>query len=353
VADAALEAALDDLSTRLEDTQANEPAEFAAQAARLNALSLAGRHRLGAARRLMESLDQLPTPLARAQLAAAFARAGDGERANRAFAAALAAPGRRDWLYDYGSAARDAMALLVLLKEAEAPAGMIQQATQRLPGPELTPALASTQEAAWAMLAAASLGRDGRPVRAALNGNPATRVFNATAGGVLRNLGDAPLPVLLTVTGIPTEALPAGRSNMTIRRRFLDLQGMPLNLDQLRSGTSFLMVIEARADSGQEHLAMVSQGLPAGWEIQARLGPGTVPGLPGLGELVEPDATPALDDRVAAAVTFNGQMREFRMAVRLRAVTAGQFELPGAEVSDMYRPAFFARQAVGRITILP
>lgn len=353
VADAALNASLDDLSTRLEDASPDDPRDFAAQAARLNALSLAGRHRLGAARRLMESLDQLPTPLARAQLGAAFARAGDGERAQRAFAAALAAPARRDWLYDYGSAARDAMALVVLLKEAQAPAAMIQQAVQRLPGPELTPASASTQEAAWAMMAAAALGRDGRPVRAAFEGSPATRAFNATSGGVLRNLGDAPLPVVLTVTGIPTEALPAGRNMMTIRRRFLDLQGAALNLDQLRSGTSFLMVIEARADSGQEHLAMISQGLPAGWEIQARLGPGAVPGLPGLGELQEPDATPALDDRVAAAVTFNAETREFRMAVRLRAVTAGRFELPGAEVSDMYRPAFFARQAAGRITILP
>lgn len=352
VADAALDAALDDLATRLEDTTAEEPREFAAQAARLNALSLAGRHRLGAARRLMESLDRLPTPLSRAQLGAAFARAGDAERAQRAFAAALAAPARRDWLYDYGSAARDALALLVLLKETQAPAAMIQQATQRLPGPELTPAAASTQEAGWAVLAAAALGRDGRPVRAAFEGNPAGRVFNATEGGMLRNLGDAPLPVVLTVTGIPAEALPAGRNMMTIRRRFLDLQGMPLNLDQLRSGTSFVMAIEARADSGQEHLAMISQGLPAGWEIQARLGPGAVPGLPGLGELQEPDATPALDDRVAAAVTFDARTREFRMAVRLRAVTAGRFELPGAEVSDMYRPAFFARQAGARINVL-
>jgi uncharacterized protein YfaS (alpha-2-macroglobulin family) len=39
--------------------------------------------------------------------------------------------------------------------------------------------------------------------------------------------------------------------------------------------------------------------------------------------------------------------------VRLRAVTAGNFELPGAEVRDMYRPGFFARQNTGRITIAP
>lgn len=354
VPDAALEAALVHLAERLEETNPTEPAEYAAQSVRLNALSMAGRHRLGAARRLMESLDRLPTPLARAQLGAAFARAGDAERATRAFTAALAAPARRDWIFDYGSGARDVMAILVLAHEARMPAAMLSTALGRLPGPELTPALASTQEQAWAVLAAATLGRDGRPVRASLDGTPVTgRVVNATEGGMLRNLGDAPLPVSLTVTGIPAEALPAGRNAMQIRRRFLNLDGMALNLDQLRSGTSFIMVIEGRAESGQNHLAMISQGLPAGWEIEARLGPGPVAGLPGLGELPAADAQPALDERVAAAFTFSAEQREFRLAVRLRAVTPGRFELPGAEVWDMYRPAFHARQAPGRLTILP
>jgi len=354
VADAALEAALVNLAERLEETNPSEPQDYAAQAARLNALSLAGRHRLGAARRLMESLDRLPTPLARAQLAAAFARAGDTERAIRAFTAALAAPARRDWIYDYGSGARDAMAMLVLLHEGRMPAPMLATALSRLPGPELTPALASTQEQAWAVLAAAALGRDGRPVRASLDGATLERrVVNATAGGTLRNLGDAPLPVSLTVTGIPAEAQPAGRNAMQIRRRFLNLDGMALNLEQLRSGMSFILVLEGRAESSQNHLAMITQGLPAGWEVEARLGPGPVPGLPGLGELPEADAQPALDDRVAAAFAFTAGQREFRLAVRLRAVTPGRYELPGAEVSDMYRPAFFARQAAGRVVILP
>jgi alpha-2-macroglobulin len=43
---------------------------------------------------------------------------------------------------------------------------------------------------------------------------------------------------------------------------------------------------------------------------------------------------------------------DFRLAVRVRAVTPGTFELPGAEAADMYRPGVFARQAAGRITIV-
>ena len=51
----------------------------------------------------------------------------------------------------------------------------------RLPGPELTPALANTQEQAWAVAAAAALGRDGRPIRVAVNGRGGAA--GAAAGG--------------------------------------------------------------------------------------------------------------------------------------------------------------------------
>jgi uncharacterized protein YfaS (alpha-2-macroglobulin family) len=128
---------------------------------------------------------------------------------------------------------------------------------------------------------------------------------------------------------------------------------MAMGLDAVRVGQSFILVLEGRAETGQAHLAMMSQGLPAGWEVMARLGPGAVPGFPGLGELGMADAVPALDDRVVAAFGFSPEVRQFRLAVRLRAVTAGRFELPGAELSDMYRPAYFARQAATRITVLP
>ncbi|MBB3899073.1 alpha-2-macroglobulin family protein [Roseococcus suduntuyensis] len=353
VPEAPLQAALADLEERLEQSP-SEPTQFAAQAARLNALSLAGRHRLGAARRLLEVAPRLPTPLARAQLAASFARAGDAERANAAFAEALALTDRRDWLYDYGSAARDALALVVLAREAGLPAAQISAAAARLPGPELTPARASTQEQAWAVLAAVTLGQDARPVRAAWNGSATeARVLDVTGGGVLRNAGEAPLPVQVAISGTPAQAAPAGRQQMTIRRRFLALDGQALNLDTMRPGVEFLLVLDARAESGQEHMAMLTQGLPAGWEIVTRLAPGPVPGQPDLGPLTEVDAMPALDDRLAAALTFTREAREARIAARIRVVTPGRFELPGAEVVDMYRPAFFARQNAARITVNP
>ena len=42
----------------------------------------------------------------------------------------------------------------------------------------------------------------------------------------------------------------------------------------------------------------------------------------------------------------------FRVAVRLRAVTPGSFELPGAQWRTCTGPAIFARQSTGRIKVL-
>ena len=52
-------------------------------------------------------------------------------------------------------------------------------------------------------------------------------------------------------------------------------------------------------------------------------------------------------------MTLTPQRAFARLAVRVRAVTPGVFDLPGGEVQDMYRPGIFARQNVGRIAVLP
>ena len=150
---------------------------------------------------------------------------------------------------------------------------------------------------------------------------------------------------------VPVDALPAARSGMRITRQFLRDDGTPLDLDTLRQNTSFVLLLEGRAEDGQDHRALITQGLPAGWEVVARFAEGAVPGMAWLGKLSATEAQPAADDRYAAVVPLSGDAPGFRVAVRLRAVTPGAFELPGAEASDMYRPGVFARQAVGRIKV--
>ncbi|MEY3732397.1 MAG: hypothetical protein RLZZ57_3153, partial [Pseudomonadota bacterium] len=355
--EAALNDALRFLDDAVGDTGETTPEERAAQAYRLHALALAGRVRLGAARRMMESAGDMPTPLSLAQLGAVFARGGDRTRAEQAFNAALSRLGRRWWSFDYGTAQRDALAVATLLKESGLLADRLAALMGVLPGQNFTPETTSTQEQGWAVLAAARLGQGMRPIEASLDGMALTPapvvVAPLSAPARLSNLGAATIWQMTATTGIPKEAPPAARQGLTIRRQFLALDGSALNLDQLRAGDGFILLLEARADGEERHQVLLQQGLPAGWEITGRFGAGEVSGLPWLGALTAIDSQPALDDRFAAAVTLEGENRGARIAVRLRAVTAGSFELPGAEAREMYRPAIFARQNTARIAILP
>jgi uncharacterized protein YfaS (alpha-2-macroglobulin family) len=354
VPDGAVQDALKFLSDGLENLP-DTPEGKAAEAYYLYVLALGGQPRAGANRILAEDIDKLPTPLAKAQLAAALALSNDRPRAEAAFAAALAAPGRRDWDADRGSALRDQLAIAMLLKESGLLADRLAPLLARLPGPDLRPDTLNTQEQAWAAAAGAVLGRDGRRARVTVDGRPlapAPLVQVALTGPVAaRNLDERPVWESVSSTGVPADPLPAGRQAMRVTRKFFTSTGDTLDLDQLRQNTVFVVLIEGRADDGQDHRALLTQGLPAGWEIAGRLQAGKTAGMPWLGELTETEAEPAADDRYAATIMLTKDQPSFRVAVRIRAVTPGNFELPGAVLADMYRPAIFARQATNRIRI--
>jgi alpha-2-macroglobulin len=338
------------------DEPGDKPADLASQAYRLYVLAFAGRGRPGAARVMAEQIGQLPTPLAKAQLGAALGLAHDQPRAVAAFAAALDAPARRWWSFDYGTALRDQAAIALLLKESGLPGDRLEKLLAAMPGNDLSADALSTQEQSWAAAAGAVLGRNGTPARVALDGQtlaPAPVVsVSLTGPATVRNLADKPVWRAVSVTGIPATALPAARSQVRITRQFKTLDGQPLDLDHLKQNTVFVLVLEGKAEDGQAHRAMLQHGLPAGWEIAGRLTGGDAPGMAWLGKLSEPEAQPAADDRYAAVVTLTAEKPDFRLAVRVRAVTPGTYELPGAEVADMYRPGVFARQATGRVTVV-
>ncbi len=338
------------------DEEVSEPETKAAQAYRLYVLARAEQGLPGAARVLAENLDQLPTPLARAQLGAALMLAHDQPRAEAAFSAALDSPARKWWYKDYGTALRDQLATVVLLRESGVLPQRLTKLVAALPGTDLQPASLSTQEAAWAVAAAATLGKDGQPARIRVDGKEfpaaATVTTGLTGPVAVRNLGDSVVWQSVSVTGVLAEAPPAARSGMRVTRKFLHEDGTPLDLDTLRQNTTFVLLLEGRVEDGQDHHALITQGLPAGWEVVSRFNDGTVPGMAWLDKLSATDAQPAADDRYAAVVALGSEDPGFRVAVRLRAVTPGAFELPGAEASDMYRPAVFARQAATRIKVL-
>src|SRR3984957_5190961 len=130
-------------------------------------------------------LDALTTPIAKAQVAAALAMAGDRTRAERVFAAALEAlaPASKPGLIgreDYGSTLRDAAALVALASEGGAPRATGQAAVQRVESARATLRPTSTQEDAWLLLAANALAKDGGKVSLDVGGTAMQRALYRT-----------------------------------------------------------------------------------------------------------------------------------------------------------------------------
>ena len=301
--------------------------------------------------------NSLPTPLAKAQLGAALALAHDQPRAEAAFAAALAAPARKWWAYDYGTALRDQTAIALLLKESGLPGDRLERLLAVMPGADLSPDTLSTQEQSWAAAAGGVAGSErlAGPRGAERAGPRMAPVVSVPLQGpaTVRNLADKPVWRAVSITGVPATPLPAARAQMRITRQFLTLDGQPLDLDHLKQNTVFVLLLEGKAEDGQPHRAMLQHGLPGGlgnrWAASRA---GTHRAWRGWANSPNTEAQPAADDRYAAVVALTAEKPDFRLAVRLRAVTPGTYELPGAEVADMYRPGVFARQAAGRINVV-
>jgi uncharacterized protein YfaS (alpha-2-macroglobulin family) len=338
-------------------TPPQSPSDKAAQAYALYVLALAGQAPAGAIRVAADGIGQEPTPLARAQIAAALAQLGEAARARAAFGDVLGNPGRQDWYPDYGSALRDQFATAVLVEESGLLPNRLPAIRAALPGSNLNPDALNTQEQAWGGAAAAALGASAQPVSVVADGRklgPAQTVSLPITGmTTVANPGSNPLPGSLTVQGVPVTPPVAAKAGMLVKRQFFALDGTAINPDKLTQNTVFLLVIDGQATDGQDHQAMLIAGLPAGWEIAGRFPGGAVAGMDWLGTLSTPDSQAAADDRYAAALTLAAGQPSFRLAVMLRAVTPGTFEYPGMLLADMYRPAIFARQNTVHITVLP
>ncbi|CAK0754046.1 alpha-2-macroglobulin [Azospirillaceae bacterium] len=387
------------------------PPYLASRSYALHVLALAGVLTPGPARYFSDAfLDHLPSPLSKGQLAAALARLGDRERAQTAANAALAQLARDPWYEDYGSTVRDAAALITTLGEVDllsnvslpnvnsvpnvgAPVGATNVPTEgsaggwpvnkppkpvlagpggaglaalvdRLPANEISVAQTSTQEQAWLTLAASTLMKGAAPVALSVAGRPTVlrgEAIHLTPSSVelaqglrMSNAGAKPVWESVAVYGAPSQPVVAAREGFKIKRGFFQRDGAPLNLDLVRQNDVFVITIEGEANTKLYHQALISHLLPAGWEIENRaLGAGGVQELAWLTELTDTVMAEARDDRYVAAVNLSQDSAKFKLAFIVRAVTPGSYELPGAQVEDMYKPRFFARQAMGRITVLP
>ena len=311
-------------------------------------------------------LNNLATPIAKSQLAAALALVGDRSRAERVYAAALESLAPKPVLefgrVDYGSALRDAAALVSLGNEGNASSATITQAVQRVEAARgLTP-YTSTQENAWLVLASRALSKEtlaldvnGSPVKTALY-----RSYKAAdmAGQPIRitNTGDTPVQAVISVSGAPVTPEPAASNGFKIERNYFTLDGKPADPSKAKQNDRFAVVLKITEAKPEYGHIMVSDYLPAGFEIDNPhlVSSGDTGTLDWIEDGEEPENTEFRDDRFTAAIDrASDDTAVFTVAYVVRAVSPGKYVLPQAYVEDMYNPSRYGRTSTGTVEVRP
>ena len=308
-----------------------------------------------------ERLTQIESPLARAQLAAALYLIGDQARTVSALDAAEAALGFENPGNYYQSARRDLAGVLALAAEvgdAERVARLADRVQADLPEPERL----NTQEKAFLLSAAHALSGDEGVQVAAPDGFVATgpgqfEWTGAALAGPADFAVESDNPVWVTQIAHGQSITPpdAAREGLAVQKRVRRLDGSPVDLASLLQGDRLMIDITVAPQSRRLIPVIVEDLLPPGFEIEAVVEPEDARqnGLYAwLGRINAPSVAESRDDRFVAALDLRNQRAE-RVAYIVRAVTPGEYTLPGVVVQDMYAADTFARSETGRVVIAP
>ena len=307
-----------------------------------------------------ELIDKIESPLARAHVGAALAALGDRGRATSAFEKAVDALGyqnRGDW---YQTTRRDVAGVLALAAEAGM-TDLIEPLTEKVTTDLPEPARLTTQEKAHLLLAAQALAGDGDTLNVAYSGEAPTPSLVAydeeslKAAGAFTNEGDTPLWITTYAEGAPSAPPPADAQDVSIEKSFRKVTGEAVDLGALKRGDRLVVSITLTPGREAQTPFIIADLLAAGLEIETILRPedaGEKGAYAFLGDLARPQVAEARDDRFVAAITTTGT-NPVRFAYIARAVTPGDFTLPGTVTEHMYNPVIYGRSAPGRIRVAP
>src|SRR5450830_517184 len=310
-------------------------------------------------------LADVATPIGKAQIAAALSILGDKGRADRVYLAALDAIAPQPKLdlgrADFGSALRDAAALVTLASEGRAPQKTIDDAVARVDSARTLSAATSTQEDAWLVLAARALAKQLNAISLTVAGETrqgalyrSLRADDLAAPLAVTNHGDGNVQAVVSVSGAPLDPEPAAERGFKIERSYHTFDGEPADPAKARQNQRFVVVLKLTEPQPQFGRVIVADYLPAGFEIDnpSLVSSGETSALPWIADGVEPVNSEFRDDRFTAAFERKGDSPPvFTVAYVVRAVSPGRYVLPQAIVEDMYRPDRFGRTATGMIEI--
>ncbi len=311
-------------------------------------------------------LDALKTPIAKAQLAAALGFAGDRVRAERVYAAALAAfapqPDSGLERADYGSTLRDAAAVLTLAAEGGASAATVQLAEQRVDAARAQLRPTSTQEDAWLLLAASAIAKDAGNVSLKVGGETIQRPLYRTIAAAdltqplqVTNTGNGDVKAIVTVSGVPLTPEAAAEQGFKIERQTYTMDGHAVDSSQVKQNTQLVVVLKITEAQPQFGRVIVADYLPAGFEIDNPhlVSSGDTGTLSWITDGVAPVDAEFRDDRFTAA--FDRKKDDpaiFTVAYVVRAVSPGKYVRPQASVEDMYRPERYGRTSTESVEVI-
>jgi len=311
-------------------------------------------------------ISEVATPIAKAQIAAALAMVGDKARADNVYLAALNAISPQPKLdlgrADFGSALRDAAALVTLASEGRAPQKTIDDAVLRIDSARSLSTRTSTQEDAWLVLAARALAKQLNAISLNVNGEKRQGAFyqglraDNPAPFVVANQGEGNVQAVVSVSGSPLIPEPAAEQGFKIERSYHSVDGETVDPSKSKQNQRFVVVLKMTEPDPQFGRVIVADYLPAGFEIDnpRLVSSGETGTLAWITDAAEPVTTEFRDDRFTAAFNRNKDSSPvFTVAYVVRAVSPGRYVLPQAKVEDMYHPDRLGRTPTAAIEISP
>jgi uncharacterized protein YfaS (alpha-2-macroglobulin family) len=302
---------------------------------------------------------QIRNPATAGMIAAAFAALGDKATAVAAFARAGTMPADPSAADPLGSDLRDQADLLAAMIESGVVAdASIAPVAARLFGAAASRRQFTVAEASWLIRAMAKIPPG--PAFKLKVGDKAVEqsaAFAIADAGqtppTIKNAGDAPVHVALSVTGVPAQGDFKEQSGYEIQRWVFDANGKPIDPGTMKQGDFAVVVLTGRyTGQGEAHPVLVDP-LPAGWRAEATKMGDLADRYPWLKDVSGAIQADIENGALVATPKLVGDKREFRLAYVVRAAVRGQFALPGAVIQDSVQPALQARTPAGRTKVDP
>ncbi|KRB61192.1 hypothetical protein ASE04_22775 [Rhizobium sp. Root708] len=313
-------------------------------------------------------INDFPTPLAKAHIAAALALYGDATRSKNIFVDALQMSEQSMITRvnlsrtDYGSNLRDGAAILALAAESRPVPPIV---------PELAKAVAkewgrnkytSTQEQAWMLLAARAIQGGDDSLKIDVNGASHSGAYMARMSGdalltnslELTNRTSDPVSAVVTTVAAPSVPLPAGGDGFAIERTYYTMDGEQVNVSEAKQNERYVAVLHVTESNAWPSRIVITDLLPAGFQIDNPnlVDSAQLSNFDWLGEVTAAHTEFRSDRFVAAFNRSASDEREINVAYVVRAVSPGVYDHPAAVVEDMYRPQLSARTATSKMEVV-